>query len=359
MHIKKIRDEIAYKSTEHGSNHNSFPSAVLTRDGKMMVAFRQARDMRAQFGETRHVDSASRAVRISSDDNGSAWTLAPQVIYDDFVKGVQDPCLNLLKDDTLLATFFTWKIFEKESLPDPGERDIRYYDGKFVARPGGLYTLRSHDYGRTWEQPIPVGREPLALRGNAVELPDGTLLLPAYRYLPGSEVHIYKSTDRGASWAQQAILAHEYGVNETSLFLTASGKIVAFMRSDNFQRGNPKTAPLITSESRDGGVSWSAPVERNIHTPSPFHALQLHSGKVLLSYGYRFFPFGIRAILLDGECEEWERASETILREDGQDEDLGYTSAVQLENGDIWIFYYYYDDDGYRYIGATVCRETE
>jgi len=74
-------------------------------------------------------------------------------------------------------------------------------------------------------------------------------------------------------------------------------------------------------------------------TPSPFEAIRLQSGNVLVTYGYRSQPFGIRSFMLDEECSGWENLEENILRCDGRNYDIGYTSAVQLKNGDIKIFY--------------------
>ncbi len=360
MALRKIRDQIIYKSLEHGRNYNTFPSAVVTPEGALIVGFRQARDMRHLFGTTEHYDPASRAVALTSRDGGESFKLS--LIYDDFVEGVQDPCLNVLRDGSLLATFFSWSVQSKATTleREPCHSDWSPYDPSYIARLGRLYICRSHDGGASWEKPRSVGEGLLALRGISAQLADGTLLLPAYTCCGANywNVAFQRSSDDGASWQPSGTLEHPpHGINETSFFTTASGRLLAFMRSGYFERGNRATAPLLTSESTDGGLSWSKPVERPIHSPSPFHPLQLQSGRVLLTYGYRFAPFGIRAVLLDSECESWEPLDETILREDGLSEDIGYTSAVQLPNGEIWIFYYYYDADGYRYIAATICRE--
>lgn len=361
MTLLKIRDQVIYKSREHGNNYNTFPSAVLTKDGNIVVGFRQARDMRHRFGGTEHYDPASRASALISRDEGKTFSLS--LIYDDFVEGVQDPSLNLLRDGSLFGTFFCWTVQNKSTtagLEHPSPEEWSPYDARYIARLAQLYTIRSTDGGLTWDKPLPVSKERLALRGVCAELSDGAILLPAYRMQERNcwKVCIHRSEDRGKTWRPVATLDHPpHGVNETSLFVTASGKVVAFLRSSYFERGNPATAPLLTAESHDNGATWSKPLERKLHSPSPFHPLQLQSGRVLVSYGYRFAPFGIRAVLLDGECEQWDTLEEVVLREDGQDEDLGYTSAVQLSNGEIWIFYYMYDSDGYRYIAATICRE--
>src|SRR5690606_29259578 len=108
----------------------------------------------------------------------------------------------------------------------------------------------------------------------------------------------------------------------------------------------------------DDGRTWSEPVKREAYSPSPFHALRLQSGRVLLTYGYRLKPYGLRARLLDPECNEIDGAEEIVLRDDGPGTDIGYSHAVQLEDGRILITYYYYDEaGGKRYIAGTWCEE--
>jgi sialidase-1 len=76
------------------------------------------------------------------------------------------------------------------------------------------------------------------------------------------------------------------------------------------------------------------------------------------SFGYRYKPYGLRAIMLDSECTDFRIENEVILRDDGLGTDIGYTSSVLLDNGEVLITYYYYDEeDGYRYIAGTICRE--
>lgn len=359
-HLIKLKDEIIYLSREHATNYNSFPSAVLTPEGKIVLAFRQARDMRHMYGETRHLDPASRAVVFTSDDEGDTWESFPRLLYGHFVYGVQDPCLNLLSDGTILASFFQWNVLSPEDAGEKQMRDMVYYN-RWIGRPVGLFTSRSADQGQTWDEPIRVDEDPLAVRGKGVELPDGSFVLGTYKYLPGCDLHIMKTTDQGRTWEELAVVTHPNGCDEPFLHLTPAGKIVAFIRSDHFDSTDLTSAPLLTSESLDGGYTWTEPVERPFYSPSPFDVLRLQSGRVLVTYGHRFLSYGIRAFLLDSECNDWENVEETRLRDDCIDEDIGYTSSIQLSNGDIKTFYYYLDreNEGYTYIACTTYREAD
>jgi hypothetical protein len=355
--ITKLKDMIIFKDEQY----NTFPNAVLRKDGTILVGFRRARDTQQQFGRCSHIDPASKAVFVTSRDGGSSWDPDPSLIYDPFSCGVQDPCLKVLGDGSLFCTFFTWKMLTKEDAGDKQQLDHNVLD-RWVGRLEGLYSIRSADGGLTWDEPIRI-EEGYAVRGNPVELEDGTLVLPTYvDQTSKGNVHILASSDRGATWRRLAKVTHDdYWFHEPNLYHAPSGKLVLFLRSRNLNGSeeNGLSSPLFTCESLDGGGTWSDPVKRDYYSPSPFHALPLHNGKVLITYGYRFEPFGIRAFVLDGECSDWVSAkgTETVLRDDGASVDIGYTSAVQLEGGDILVTYYYHNEEpGSRYIAGTLCR---
>ena len=79
----------------------------------------------------------------------------------------------------------------------------------------------------------------------------------------------------------------------------------------------------------------------------------------MLPYGYRYKPYGLRAVLLDSECNNIDDVEEIILRIDGLGWDIGYASAVELSNNNILIVYNYYGKDGIRYIAGTFCKEID
>lgn len=363
--LNKVKDMTIFK--DH--NYNTFPNVIKLHDGTIFTAFRQAPDWQ-KFGMVTHIDPASKAVYITSKDDGNTWDENVNILYDDFIYGVQDPCVNLLKDGTIFTTFFMWKAFEKNDV-ELLDTD-RIINDKWIGRQDRVYSIRSNDSGKTWDEPIAIeclDNIQVAVRGNIVELEDETILLPVYGaggIDKQSEAILLKTKDRGITWEKVTTIAsmEGYDLVEPNIFKTKSDKLVAFIRSHQiggrsvYESDNFKSSPLITCESYDNGETWSEPIKRNIYSPSPFHILQLSSGNVLVSYGYRYKPFGIRAFVLDSECTDFDNTKEYVLREDGLGTDIGYTSAVQLNNGDILITYYYYEDkDSLRYIAGTICRE--
>ena len=115
---------------------------------------------------------------------------------------------------------------------------------------------------------------------------------------------------------------------------------------------------LHISVSEDDGKTFGPVQEiQNCWGSNPFHALQLKSGNILLSYGYRREPYGMRVRLCNSELTNISEAEELVLRDDGLGEDLGYPNAIQLDNGDILVSYYIAGQDTIRTIDVTRIRE--
>ena len=81
--------------------------------------------------------------------------------------------------------------------------------------------------------------------------------------------------------------------------------------------------------------------------------MKLRDGRLVITYGYRSAPYGIRARISKDEGKTW--GDEIILRNDGGAWDLGYTRSLQRSDGKMLTVYYFNDhEDTERYIGATI-----
>ena len=106
--------------------------------------------------------------------------------------------------------------------------------------------------------------------------------------------------------------------------------------------------------SRDNGRSWthlSRPAPRTGGNPPSL--VRLRDGRIVLTYGYRLKPHGIRAVVSEDEGRTW--GPQIVLRDDGGSPDLGYTRTVQRTDGKlVTVYYYNVDADSERFIGATI-----
>lgn len=368
--LQKIRDIIIYKD----ENYNTFPNAIVKQDGTIMVCFRHAPDWQSVYNDVTHGDPASVGVYVTSDDNADTWSEKPTIFLRHFYYGIQDPCINLLSDGTIFSSCFMWKFTELNN-PDTESRKLHFVNTYFEMEMMDAHTSRSYDGGLTWEQPLSIdypgkNGQRSSVRGNIVELDCGDILIAVstyYKEYDRRSILILKSCDKGITWELLNKFRHPEGyfMGEPNLFRTASGKIVCMLRthipdSDRnvYDDGNSDMSPMHLCYSYDDGKTWTEPEATKFTSPSPFQAVQLDSGNVLMTYGHRYSPYGIKAVLLDGEFDNVHEAKEILIRDDGVNHDLGYTSSVQMPNGDILVTYYiFHKDDTKRYIAGTILRE--
>ncbi len=357
--LRKVRDIVIYEDTAF---YSAFPSIIKTTGDDYLLAFRRAPN-RKIFGErsNNHVDPNSYLVMLRSQD-GIDWPEKPKLLYAHPFGGSQDPCLIQLRDGTMLCASYGWARLNPdgvESLREP------YMENK----PGfvflGGYLVRSGDQGNTWQGPIyppnlpsedrfdALGRPlPAYNRGAMCEGRDGKLYWVVAGRMKGStktSTHLLISTDQGMTWKYSTVVAanKDISFNETSIHETPTGDLVAFMRTSGFDD------QACVARSTDGGKSFH-PWQKMGFQGHPFHALQLSNGQVLLVYGYRHKPYGIRARLLNEECTNLSTAPELVIREDGGTTDLGYPWAVQIGENKALVVYYFNVDDQTRHIAGSV-----
>lgn len=357
----KIKDVVIYEDPVF---YASFPSVVRRPDGELIVAFRRAPN-RLTFGEEKnsHVDPNSYLVQVRSRDGGATWTKDPTLIYAHPWGGSQDPCLLQLRDGTLLCASYGWAFVKKEIVP-------QFKQPVFEVVPGviflGGYLVRSTDGGRAWSAPIypphvpaeanldHYGRPiPAYNRGALYEGESGRIFWVVAANTTGAKRrtsnHLLVSDDKGATWRYSATVADDPKVtfNETSVYETPKGDLVAFMRTAGFDDH------ACLARSTDGGKTF-LPWQDMGWRGHPLQATRLPDQRVLLVYGYRHKPYGVRARILNAECTDFATAPEIVLRDDGGSTDVGYPWAVVLEGRRVLVTYYLNLANGTRHIAGTI-----
>jgi len=108
--------------------------------------------------------------------------------------------------------------------------------------------------------------------------------------------------------------------------------------------------------SQDNARTWtqeSNPVEY-LGEGNPPMLNKLQDGRLCLTYGFRAYPYSIRARLSRDNGKTW--GPQIVLRDDGVDRDIGYVRSVQRLDGKMVTIYYISDEETgpERYIGATI-----
>jgi len=334
------------------------PNVALLQDGSPLIGFRCSAfpfrgdsdpTLRPYTMKAASIDAIAEAERVMVLDEPNSLT----------------PGLFQRQDGTILA------YFNRYGTHQPDQRAELEAAGKtpFTERDGLLFTrepitIMSSQDGLSWrrfsEIDLPDFLYPPAFRGNMLHGDGGSILLSAYtsRKEGGPRQMIsllIRSGDGGKTWELVSEIAEhpEPAVyfNETSLYRTAAGRLLAFLRIDGGD------GHLYTAASEDDGATWQ-PFRRHEVYGFPHNVLRLPSGNVLLTYGARKPPMGVRGRLLGPDCNDIDEAEEFIIRGDSATGGCGYPAAVQLPDGRILVVYYLtLDAGGPACIEGSILRE--
>jgi hypothetical protein len=359
--FRKVKDIVIYSGERF---YSSFPSVVKRPDGELIVAFRRAPDRQA-FGEkgNSHVDPNSYLVMVRSRDGGTTWTKEPELIFAFPFGGSQDPCLLQMKDGSLICSSYAWTYVRPDGVSNLKVPVYNVSNG-FIFM-GGYYVI-SKDGGNTWAGPYfppHISSEvnftalgdplPAYNRGALCEGRDGRIfwvVAATDRITPHKTSNfLLISDDKGLSFRYSCPVAVDEKVtfNEASAYETPRGDVLAFIRTAGFDDH------ACIARSTDGGKSFQKWEDMGFQG-HPLNAIRLPDNRVLLSYGYRHPPYGIRARILNAECTDYKAAPEIILRDDGGSTDLGYTWPVLIDRKHVLVVYYFNIENGIRHIAGTI-----
>ncbi|MBU0607816.1 MAG: exo-alpha-sialidase, partial [Armatimonadetes bacterium] len=253
-----LKDETPpYKVISQGEasgTYQAFPDACRLQNGDIMVVF---------YGGYGHVSlpndqwpKGGRICTVRTSDEGRTWT-QPSVIYDDDQDN-RDPHIAQLKDGTLICSFFKyWRV----------EGKTRYVS----------MITRSTDGGATWEpEGQPVTPEMWAVSAPVRELPDGTLILGVYS--GASYGGIVRSTDDGKTWCEPIPIGKEAKLPldaETDFVLLKDGTLYAALRSSSIN--------MHYATSPDLGLTWTPVQDIGFKAHAP-HFTRLSTGEILMTH---------------------------------------------------------------------------
>ena len=375
-----MNQTIVYKNA---SLYCSFPSVGKMRSGKLIVVFRAAGVFSvkaALAGSVTHHDADSAIFMSVSEDEGETWSDPIEIFRGVGTNGVNDPAITVLSDDSLLLRFVSLDVFDSKTFNRGADQNIfahRVEHGT-VCCIRGNQILRSFDEGRTWVDLGISNSEFLrdgCSRDPILELSDGSLLMSYYRGQPvrTEESWLVRSFDGGHSWVQPTLIAsagedgsksQQHGINysETSIVILENNRLLALCRADeSFCTVSGDFVPvgglgyLRTSVSQDAGLSWSPLLNTGIYG-TPGSLCVLSTENIVATYGYRSFPYGVRAVLSNDGGLSWNLDREIILDQGSCSWDCGYPSTIALSSGKLLTVYYANDSEGVRFIASVKWR---
>ena len=307
-----VAKEVAAERVDAVNGGGHFPVMVRLDSGDLVAAVRAG---------GAHVGIKGRLDWIRSKDNGKTWTRTT------LVDGPQDdrnPAVGQLRDGTLVVTYHSAGGYGPN-----GEAPAR---GAALIR-DGLYVVRSFDRGTTWETPV-KSEVPLEFAASGYGKIVQLQALMAVYYLKGTPYrhisYLYRSTNGGRTWGDQSKIADDF--DETALVVLPEDRLMAVLRSKN-------GAFLSTSFSEDKGRTWSRPRQITAKQEHPADVILLNDGRLLLTYGERNRPYGVRAKISKDLGLSWEPET-IVLVADAENTDCGYPSSAEISPGKVVTLYY-------------------
>jgi len=205
----------------------------------------------------------------------------------------------------------------------------------------GSWMKISEDEGKTWTRAI---RVPVNAPHGFSMRKDGALAYLGKGYRedlggPSGPIQYAESRDGGFTWQIVGEIPLPKAItyfHEPHVIELNDGTLLGVIRYEDYSDGKEELETYIT-RSEDGGKTWTLAESMNV-AGSPPHLLQHSSGAVVMVYGYRHPGYGQRAVVSWDNGKTW--SEDIIIRDDGNNGDLGYPASVELDDGSIYTVYY-------------------
>lgn len=231
--------------------------------------------------------------------------------------------------------------------------------------PGHSRIYYSHDRCRTWEGPYKLPlfgqKEIMARTDYLVNGPHDAMAFVTAAKQDGQEGRVFctRTIDGGQSWRFISWIGPEpkgFAIMPATIRLSPTNILTTLRRQEGTEHW------IDAYRSTDNGKTWRLVKERLADTgASEGNASSLNrltDGRLVLTYGYRAVPYGIRARISRDDGVTW--STEIVLRDDAGCWDLGYPATAQRADGKLVTVYYYNDaPDEERYIAATIWQPGE
>lgn len=343
MKIKLIGDVKTVMSNPH-SHHGYFawPTACRLQNGRIAVG--------ASGFRLEHVCPFGKAVICFSDDGGENYTLPSPVI--DTPLDDRDAGISTFGEKGVIFTSFNNSADIQRGYNSDNAYVQSYIDTitkedekKYL---GSTFRI-SKDCGVTFGR---IFRSPITCPHGPVELRNGTVLWAGTRFdnvFGGIEIHRL-DTESGETELIGRITSPDKNavLNEPHMIELPDGRLICHIRGENseaFDTGEENLFTVYQSVSDDGGKSWTEPEMLLDKTGgAPPHLIQLSSGILISAYGRRKMPYGIMVMIsLDGG-RSWQK--DLRIYENLVDDDIGYPSTVELDDGTLLTVFYAMEGEG-------------
>ena len=276
----------------------------------------------------------------------------------------------------------TWQLEQPElpmnrQIPEvPLKQPINFAHPDFAMRCFDSSYIISYDRGKSWEgrysfPKFPTGR----LTSRTDYLISGSNTCTVFLSAEEKDVQVdeysdrafcARTTDGGLSWHFLGWMTGEpIGVRSVmpATVRVSDTHLVSALRR-RIDRGLGGERPPVTEnwidayESKDNGTTWTflskvGDTDRGKHNGNPPAMVRLRDGRLVVAYGYRGIPYGIRARISKDNGATW--GDIIHLRDDAATWDMGYCRMVERPDGKLVTIYYYNTPEHIeQHIAATI-----
>lgn len=167
-----------------------------------------------------------------------------------------------------------------------------------------------------------------------------------------------RTRDGGLTWTLEGLVGEQPKKDEYSIMPSTvrlkDGALFSWIRHCRVMEDGKEIRFVDAWRSPDDGKTWEHLKEDRIdNSGNPPHMIRLADGRLVVTYGVRQKPLGIRARMSSDEGKSW--GDEFILRGDGGGPDLGYPRTIQRADGKCVTVYYFNDGKRpERFIAYTI-----
>ena len=365
---RNVEHAVAYRRENEFASHPYVRGFWETAAGHLICNFSLTTvDYRGDPNNLAHISlvrsaGGRRAVTIRSEDRGQSWkvvnadsnrssndVMAPRPGIDGKPGGLDELGPVDFSSKDVLVSNFNYQYMRE----DPLIRDFFTGLSKDVEAPDRQVFFRvSKDAGGSWSRSVMLpldGLYSLAAVESATVRPDGRCLLflsGVTKQGAGSRPLVYRSLDDGTSFRFLSFVTPKDesrygGLNQMYPrgLMLPSGRLLCTLRLDRDWAGDMWTE-LYASD--DGGRTWGF-LSRVTDFGAPSAPLLLRDGRLVMTYGARLPPAGIRAVVSEDEGRSW--GPEIVVRDDAGSWDIGYPRTWEVSPGRVGAIYYYNSKD--------------
>lgn len=327
------------------SRHNYFgwPTVARLQNGRLAVV--------ASGFRLEHVCPFGKTVISFSEDEGEHYT-APAPVIDTVLDDRDGGILAFGKSGVMVTSFNNTTKFQRQYAQGKETEDYRLsyidlIDEKEEARDIGATFRISFDcgvtFGKAYKSPITSPHGPTELRdgrilwvGRTFSQNDSAMpndCVCAYHVLPESgKMEYLGRIDDVVIDGKKMLSCEPYAIE------LEDGSILCHIRVQSTVSSKLHFT-TYQSVSRDGGRSWSKPQPLLPKLGgAPAHIIRHSSGVLISVYGYREFPYGVKAMFSHDDGKTWDADHDLYVN--GISSDLGYPSTVELSDGSLLTVFY-------------------